>query len=310
MYHAQVSVCANKKGLPMRCRWIRSIFALMPFALPFAAMAQETALSPVVHGFNDFTFKNDYITPRGLLVTNKGLTIQAVNGFAVNMYHSAQGPLDDINLVTGIFNDINPGNNPSPVWNELDAFIGLNFNFNKDWLFGIQYVAFISPQVNAFETEHNFEFTLGYNDGGRWLGPISIKPYAKLFFTAAGGSTVVLGQVPSFDVELGGIPTWDLHPYQLPVILTTPTWITVGPSNFWGGSSNFGVFSTGINAKVPLESVAPRFGEWSVNFGVQYYNLINSQLRDAQEVSASSVPDRTGTATSSYLPPVLGSISE
>ena len=76
----------------MHYRWIRSIFALMFFVLPFAAMAQESAPSPVVHGFNDFTFKNDYITPRGLLVTNKGLTIQAVNGFAVNMYHSAQGP--------------------------------------------------------------------------------------------------------------------------------------------------------------------------------------------------------------------------
>lgn len=278
----------------MHYRWIRSIFALMFLVLPFAAMAQESEPSPVVHGFNDFTFKNDYITPRGLLVTNKGLTIQAVNGFAVNMYHSAQGPLDDINFVTGIFNDINPGNNNSPVWNELDAFMGLNFNLYKDWLFGMQYVAFISPRVNAFETEHNLEFTLGYNDGGRWLAPISIKPYAKLFFTAGGGSTVVLGQVPSFDVELGGIPTWDLHLYDVPVSLTMPTWITVGPSNFWGGSNNFGVFSTGINAKIPLESVSPRFGEWSVNIGVQYYNLINSQLRNAQEVIGVVSPGSSG----------------
>ena len=89
--------------------------ALMFLVLPFAAMAQDGAPSPMVHGFNDFTFKNDYITPRGLLVTNKGLTIQAVNGLAANMYHSAEGPLDDINFVTGIFNDINPGNNNSPA---------------------------------------------------------------------------------------------------------------------------------------------------------------------------------------------------
>ncbi len=118
----------------MHYRWIRSIFALMFFVPPLTAMAQESAPSPAVHGFNDFTFKNDYITPRGLLVTNKGLTIQAVNGFAVNAFHSAQGPLDDINFVTGIFNDINPGNSNSLVWNELDAFGGFNFNFYKDWL--------------------------------------------------------------------------------------------------------------------------------------------------------------------------------
>jgi hypothetical protein len=41
----------------------------------------------------------------------------------------------------------------------------------------------------------------------RWLSPISFNPYAKLFFTADGGSTVVLGKVPSFDVELGAVPT-------------------------------------------------------------------------------------------------------
>jgi len=278
----------------MHRRWISSTLALVLFGLPSLAMAQDSAPSPVVHGFNDFTFKNDYITPRGLLVTNKGLTIQAVNGFAANMYHSAEGPLNDINFVTGIFNDINPGNKPSPVWNELDAFMGLNFNLYKDWLFGMQYVAFISPTQAKFETENNLEFTLGYDDGGRWFAPISIKPYAKLFFTAGGGSTVVLGQVPSFDVELGGIPTWDLHPYEVPIILTTPTWITVGPSNFWGGSNNFGVFSTGINAKMPLGSGSSRFGEWSLNFGVQYYNLINSQLRNAQEVIGVVSPGSSG----------------
>ena len=178
-------------------------------------------------------------------------------------------------------------------WNEFDAFGGFNFNLYKDWLIGVQYVAFISPR-GQFKTENNLEFTLGYDDGGRWFAPLSIKPYAKLFFTASGGSTVVLGQVPSFDVELGAIPTWDLHPYQLPVILTLPTWITVGPSNFWGGSNNFGVFSTGINAKIPLEFAPFRFGQWSFNVGVQYYNLINSQLRNAQEILGVVSPGSNG----------------
>jgi len=261
--------------------------------LPFVAMAQD---APAVHGFNDLTFKNDYITPRGLLVTNKGLTIQSVNGFAANAYHAADGPLNDITFVSGIFNDLNPGHQNSEnrnFWNELDGFAGFNFNFYKDWLFGAQYVAFISPG-GQFKTENNLEFSLGYDDGGRWFAPVAIKPYAKLFFTASGGSTVVLGQVPSFDVELGAIPTWDLHPYQLPVVLTFPTWITVGPSNFWGGSSNVGVFSTGIAAKIPLEFAPLQLGQWSFNVGVQYYNLINSQLRNAQEILGVVSPGSSG----------------
>ena len=38
--------------------------------------------------------------------------------------------------------------------NELDAFGGVNFSVDKDWIAGIQYVAFISPPGN-FKTEHN-----------------------------------------------------------------------------------------------------------------------------------------------------------
>jgi hypothetical protein len=39
-----------------------------------------------------------------------------------------------------------------------------------------------------------------------------------------------------------------------------------------------------INVKIPLELAPPQFGQLSFNVGVQYYNLINSQLRNAQEV--------------------------
>src|SRR3984957_19887177 len=76
----------------MHYRRICSVFALTFFGLRFVAMAQENAAPPAVHGFNDLTFKNDYITPRGLLVTNKGFTIQSVNGFAASAYHAADGP--------------------------------------------------------------------------------------------------------------------------------------------------------------------------------------------------------------------------
>ncbi len=74
-------------------------------------------------------------------------------------------------------------------------------------------MAFISPPGN-FNTEHNIEFSLRYEDNMRWLSRISLNPYAKLFFTFSGDSTVVLGKVPSFDVELGVVPTWDLHPLR------------------------------------------------------------------------------------------------
>src|SRR6202030_3505867 len=38
--------------------------------------------------------------------------------------------------------------------------------------------------------------SLRYDDNLRWMSPISLNPYAKLFFTFSGNSTVVLGKVP------------------------------------------------------------------------------------------------------------------
>ena len=67
-------------------------------------------------------------------------------------------------------------------------------------------MAFISPPGNL-KPEHNLEFRMRYDDNLRWMSPISLNPYAKLFFTFSGNSTVVLGKVPSFDVELGAVPT-------------------------------------------------------------------------------------------------------
>ena len=272
--------------------WSGSIFSLVLISVSSVALAQDSS-PPTIHGFDDLAFKNDYITPRGLLVTNKGLTIQILNGFVAPVYQSGSGPINDVSLVVGIWNDFNPAHQNAPGYNELDAFGGVNFSADKDWIAGIQYVAFISPPGN-FKTEHNLEFSMRYDDNLRWMSPISLNPYAKLFFTFSGNSTVVLGKVPSFDVELGAVPTWDFHPYEVPLVLTMPTWLTVGPADFWGGTSNLGVFSTGFNARVPLEQIPPQYGQWSFNAGVQYYNLINDQLRNAQEVIGVVSPGSTG----------------
>jgi hypothetical protein len=129
---------------------------------------------------------------------------------------------------------------------------------------GIQYIPFISPPGN-FKLEHNIEFSLRYEHKMRWPSPVSFNPYARLFFTASGGSTAVLGKVPSFDVELGAVPTWELHPREIPVTLSIPTWLTVGPADFWGGTNDVGVFSTRVNARAPIEWVPQQYGQWSVN---------------------------------------------
>ncbi len=242
-----------------------------------------------IHGFNDLTVKNDYITPRGLLVSHDRFTTQILNGLVLNTYHNPAAPLDDISLVAGIWNDIDSGQNSKTAgaWNEFDWFVGANFEFYKIWSLGVSYVAFLSPP-GFFAAEHNIEFTLKFDDSG-FYAPISLHPYAKLFYEFAGPSVVVTGKgAGTFDVELGVVPTLDLHPYNVPATLTAPSWVTVGPSDFWGGGGNAGVVSTGLTGTWPLDIVPKQYGSWNIHFGVQYYHLINDRLLLAQTLIGSA----------------------
>ena len=95
------------------------------------------------------------------------------------------------------------------------------------------------------------------------------------------------GDTATFDVELGAIPSYDLKPRGLPIVLTLPTWVTVRPSRFWGGAGNFGVYSTDLVATMPLPNLPTALSAaWtphlSIHAGVQYYRILNDRLLLAQ----------------------------
>jgi hypothetical protein len=50
------------------------------------------------------------------------------------VYQSGSGPINDVSLVAGIWNDFNPAHQNAPGYNELDAFGGVNFGVDKDWI--------------------------------------------------------------------------------------------------------------------------------------------------------------------------------
>jgi hypothetical protein len=259
-------------------------------AAPSIAAAQEASL----HGFADVSYKNDYITPRGLVVTEKGSTIQALDGLVVDVPLDPKSIVSDVSFVGGTWTDWNPGFDPKlnkEEFNEFDWFVGGSAKVAKDFTAGVQYVEFISPQ-QAFVTEKNLEFSLAFDDSA-YLKPVSLKPYAKLFYAMSGGSTVVVGRAGgTFDVELGVNPSLDLHSYNIPVIVSVPTWVTVGPSDFWGGGGNVGVFSTGVKVTYPLTAIPASAGHWSIYGAYQYYNLLNSRLSYAESLLNAGHTDR------------------
>jgi hypothetical protein len=289
----------------------KSIFALgLPLgiaAMSGVAAAADLPLQPVehpvifsqppssidLHGFSDTSVKTDYITPRGLLVTNKGATVQSIDLLILDVFKNPNGIISDISFVGGTFLDFNPGFQApnTTAYNEIDYIGGVSVKAGTNWTFSAQYLQFDSPQ-SAFNVERNLELGVKYDDSG-WNKVLPLNPYAKLFYTFKGRSSVVVtGNTATFDVEVGAVPAYDLKPHGVPVVLSAPTWITVGPSQFWGGTSNFGVFSTGLVATVPLPgvpSIGPFSPQASLHFGVQYYKILNDRLLFAQTLVGTGV---------------------
>jgi hypothetical protein len=267
------------------------------------APSPEPPFGSAIHGFVEFGFANDYVTSRGLLVTNTGLTTQILSGLAFDLY-KGNGLISNVTFTGGVWNDLWSEQNDPHVgsWNEFDWFAGLNVRFAKDWVFGAQIIQFQSPP-HHFSTESNLEFKLGYDDS--WLKlPLAFYPYVKYWYEASGSSNVVEGKTGTGYVEFGMEPTYTIRSFSRPITLTMPTWVSVGPSDYWNdgatgcgaasstpcAKSNGGVFSTGLTGKMPLNFVSPAYGNWYAKAGFQYYYLINDSLLLAQTA--------TGTASS------------
>ncbi|WP_374414569.1 hypothetical protein [Novosphingobium colocasiae] len=236
-----------------------------------------------LHGFGDVSVKNDYVTPRGLVVTSDGATVQVLNGLVLV---TPAG----VTFNAGTWTDLNPGygdGNTNTV-NEFDFFVGANVNITPKLEAGVSYVQFISGQ-NAFFDERNIEFTLKYRDGKKGAA-FTVNPYAKLFWAFdSKSSTVLLGKEGgTFDVELGAVPAYTTSG----VTISMPSWITVGPKSYWGDKdntlialglvpkqkgSNFGVATTGLKVSTPLSFIKGGAGA-SVYVQGQYYHLINDNL--------------------------------
>lgn len=243
-----------------------------------SSIASAESSDWTVHGFGDVSVKNDYVTPRGLVVTTKGTTVQIVNGLVLVAPNG-------VTFHAGIWTDLNPGYSKADgnitAVNEFDYFFGIDYNITDKINIGAEYVQFISGQPSvAFKDEYNVEFHVKYKDGDG-SSPLTFNPYAKLFWAVESkSSTVVTGKAGNtFDVELGAVPTYKMDK----VTLSAPTWITVGPKSYWGGTQNVGVVSTGLKASTPLSFLKGAAG-FNVYAQVQYFHLLNDKLVLAKSI--------------------------
>lgn len=163
------------------------------------------------------------------------------------------------------------------------------------------------------------ELKLSFSDGPVTHWPISFNPYITMYTEIyPSGLTGELGTTTSAacfscnsegtDFIIGMTPTLGLqHYWGIPVTLTAPTWVTVGPSSFWSGNSgagpnsgcvanggaagpscssgSVGVFTTGLTATWALTSIPAQYGHWHVKAGFQWYDIVNKALQADNEVT-------------------------
>lgn len=272
------------------------------------AVHADDAPGSAIHGFGSFQLSNDYITPRGLLVTDEGVTGQILGGLVFVLP-------DNFSIVAGAWNDIDSGRQHdlanTKSWTEEDFFAGVNYQLTKRIKLSATYDIWTFPSGSP-STEQNVEFVASYDDSDKsraW----SLKPHVEIFWAVSSpSSVVVLGRPASQGttayLELGAEPTYAFK--SIPVTLSMPTWVSVGPSEFWCeqssgaaqaaasikgrgcGGNNFGVFSTGLTAKTPTSFIPARYGSWYLYGGFQYYNLLNGALVDAQALTINSTGGR------------------
>jgi hypothetical protein len=305
-------------GSSISVKAAKAVMGKKPLATLLMALLAGSAAVPVtaddappsvIHGFGSLQLSNDYITPRGLLVTNEGVTAQALVGLVMLLP-------DDFSLVAGAWNDVDGAhehNSGTGAWVEEDFFAGVGYSPTKQIKLSASYDSWNfpgGPAAGSPSNEQNIELVAKFDDsapGRAW----SLQPHAEVFVAIASpSSTVVLGrpanQGATAYLELGVTPTYEITSF--PVTLTLPTWISAGPADFWCdqdsgsldqtvvvpvkgrscGNNHFGVFSTGLTAKTPASFIPPQYGHWYFYAGAQYFNLLNRALVDAQLLTVGS----------------------
>jgi hypothetical protein len=228
----------------------------------------ETAKESWITGDLGLAVVSEYIS-RGVVNENQGFIAQPYLDLYFKLYEG-DGFLNKISLNLGIWSSIHsnhtfatPGTS-LPAWYEFDWTPGLSFVFAKNFTFSASWFDF--DFVSSGGRAGNLYLNLAYDDSGA-LGAFALHPHVAAMKTFIGNGVGVPGGDHAWYYEVGIAPS---HAFG-PVTITVP--LTVGLGNETYAGDDYGFFSAGINASVPLAFVPSRWGVWTATAGFTYWNL-------------------------------------
>lgn len=279
--------------------------ALLSLAVPLVRAADAPSR---VNALVNIEFSDQYLTPRGMIVHNDGLTVQPlVLGF-FNL-HRGDSWLSDVTLVAGVWNDFSTagvskqapyGSEPKTAWVEIDPIAGLSFGLGKHVKLDVTYTAF-NMQVLDIETSQHLEVKLGLDDSP-WLKAFALHPYLIFWQELDGKATAAqvpyfvdpLGRNPgeppgsSFYFDFGVAPAYTFEDIGLK--LEAPCRILLPDPDFYGeyyaDASTLALFEAGLKATMPMKFMPAGYGNWSFHVGFRYMNFVDDNLAGMQEFNA------------------------
>ncbi|HTH46477.1 MAG TPA: hypothetical protein VMB21_03100, partial [Candidatus Limnocylindria bacterium] len=259
------------------------------------------------------------VTPRGMLVRDKGLTVEPLFLAFVNLYKS-ESFINDVTLVGGVWNDLGTsqvsvhgpyGSQPKTPWTEIDPIAGLSFGLGKHFKLDVTYTAF-AEQILDIGTSHHLETKLSFDDS-EYLGAFALHPSliywqeleGKATDAALPGGAIGLppvnpdakhpapGSSSYFDAgvapgytfkDMGGLKV------EAPLRVLLPDERFYG--DFYKSSSTVGLYELGLKATLPMNFMPAGYGHWSAHVGFKYINFVDDNLYNLNLFNAPGKPTR------------------
>jgi len=264
-------------------RTLMLLSAVLSLAVVSAPPAQ--ADNSKVDGLVNFEFSDKYLTPRGMIVVDHGLTFQLLALGLVNLYKD-NGFVNNVTFVGGFWNDYAT----SPVakhldepgktnWVEFDPIAGLSASFAKDFKLEVTYTAF-AMQILDIGTSQHLETKLSFNDTD-YLGAWALHPYISYWKELDGKATAAanFGFGESFYFDVGITPAYVTGKWKF----EAPMRVLLPDSQFYGdhfaSSSTVGLYEIGVKVSTSADFMPAGYGNWGVHFGVRYMNFTDDNLK-------------------------------
>ncbi len=282
--------------------------------------ADDAAPPSRIHELVNLEFASEYVTPRGMMVHDQGLTFQPLFLTLVNLYHSDSSFINELDFAGGCWNDFSSagvsvngpyGSKPKTDWTEIDPIADFTIGFAKNFKLDVTYTAFAEQILNIGISQH-LETKLAFDDSS-YLGAFALHPYfsywqelqgkatdADLPFILNPGGARAGASHPkpnsSYYFDVGLDPSYTFKDTMGGLKIEAPCRIMLPDDRFYGdyyhSSSTVGIWQVGLKGTVPMNFMPAGYGHWSFHAGVNFLYFVDDNLVNLNIFNAPGKPTR------------------